>query len=327
MTVLLAELHCHAEGSAPPELARTMAAKYSVDVDKIITPDGASYQWSDFSEFLKAFDAIAGLFRTEQDFSDLSCAYYTEIAAEGAIYAEIMISPSHAERIGLGYANYLSGMADGIDRARQATGIEGRIIPVIERHYGPEEAGRAARLVVDNLHPAVTGFGMAGDERMYEPADFASAFALAADAGLSLTAHAGEVCGPQSVRACLDDLAVTRVGHGVRSIEDPDLVRRLADEKIVLEVCPGSNVALGVFRNRTEHSLDALNKAGVPVTISSDDPPFFRTSLAEEYRQTQAILGYDDGALNRLTRMSLDAAFVDAPTRARLLECLDLAMA
>ncbi|MHA1189897.1 MAG: adenosine deaminase family protein, partial [Alphaproteobacteria bacterium] len=150
---------------------------------------------------------------------------------------------------------------------------------------------------------------------------------LAADAGLSLTAHAGEVCGAESVRACLDDLHVTRIGHGVRSVEDPDLVRRLADEKIVLEVCPGSNVALGVFANRTEHSLDALNKAGVPVTISSDDPPFFRTSLAEEYRQTQAVLGYDDDALNQLTRTSLNAAFVDAPTRARLLARLDRASA
>ncbi len=299
-----------------------MAARYGVDIESVITPDGSSYRWRDFSRFLAAYDVIAGLFRAEEDYSELAHRYLTGIAAHGAIYGELFVSPGHAQRIGLGYPAYIAGLADGMARARAEAGIEARIVPVAERHYGPEQALADARMVAANPHPLVTGFGMAGDERMYAPADFAPAFAVAADSGLALTVHAGEVCGAESVRAALDSLPVTRIGHGVRAIEDPDLVRRLADENIVLEVCPGSNVALGLYRNRKEHPLDRLRTAGVSVTISSDDPPFFRTSLANEYDQTRAMLGYDEPALLQLTRTALDAAFVDAETRENLIRRL-----
>ena len=321
--VLKAELHCHAEGSVSPALARDMATRRGADIGDLITEDGSSYRWTDFTEFLAAYDRVAALFRTEADYSELSYGYFTDIAADGAIYGEMFVSPSHAGRIGLGYASYIAGLADGIIRAQVETGIVGRIVPVAERHYGPEQALDDARRVAAMPHPLVTGFGMAGDERMCRPAEFAPAFAVAADAGLGLTVHAGEVCGCESVRAAIDALPVTRIGHGVRAIDDLDLVRRLAGEGTVLEVCPGSNVALGLYPDRRRHPLDALRQAGVAVTISSDDPPFFRTSLAEEYRRTGTELGYGNGTLATLTRTALDAAFVDETTRAQLIQRLE----
>ncbi len=199
------------------------------------------------------------------------------------------------------------------------SGIVARICLTCVRHLGPERAEAVARQAQRIPHPRVTGFGMAGDERKFDVEDFADAFSIAADAGLGLTAHAGEFAGPASVRDVLDHLHVTRVGHGVRSIEDADLVERLADEAIVLEVCPGSNIALGVFASADEHPLRDLLDAGVPVCLNSDDPPYFDTTLAAEYETAQTVSGFSDEELLGCTRTAIEAAFLDEPTRKRLL--------
>ncbi|HMB48636.1 MAG TPA: adenosine deaminase, partial [Afifellaceae bacterium] len=212
----------------------------------------------------------------------------------------------------------IAGYAD----AQAQTGIEGRFIPLAVRNLGPERAIAAARQTVLHARPEVTGFGLAGDERVHVPADFAPAFAIAREAGLSCTAHAGELAGAESVRQALDDLPVSRIGHGVRAVEDADLVRRLAEEEIVLEVCPGSNLALGLYPDLNAHPLKALMAAGVRVTLNSDDPAFFRTSLAGEYRACRDILRMSEADLAGFTQTALQAAFVDEPTRKRLL--LDL---
>ncbi len=184
----------------------------------------------------------------------------------------------------------IEAIAEGIYRARQATGIEGRIVVTGVRHVGVEAVEQAARLTVAHPHPLVTGFGMAGDERMGRVQDFKRAFDIARDGGLHLTVHAGEFGGADSVRDALDHLKVSRIGHGVRSIEDPDLVRRLADEAIVLEICPASNVVLEVYRDIASHPFPRLEQAGCVVTLSSDDPPHFHTSLENEYEIAATIL-------------------------------------
>ena len=259
------------------------------------------------------------LFRTPQDFADLSYTHYTSIARDGAIYAEVFLSPDQADSAGLSYIDYLAGLTDGLARASAETGIVGRFIPCAIRHLGPENAERAAREVVTHPHKWVTGFGLAGDERVHQPADFVKAFAIASEAGLACTAHAGEVCGADSVRAALDALPVRRIGHGVRAVEDPDLVRRIAGEGIVLEVCPGSNVALGVAPDLKSHPLPQLMAAGVKVTINSDDPPFFHTSLQREYDSVAVTFGLDAATMGAFTRTAIEAAFVDEPTRQALL--------
>jgi adenosine deaminase len=319
MTIPKAEIHCHIEGATSPSLARQKAAQYGIGTDGLFAPDGESYAASDFSGFLAAYDRVVKLFRTPEDFADLSYAHFTAIARDGAIYGEVFLSPDQADSAGLSYCDYLAGVADGLARAGAETGIVGRFVPCAIRHLGARNAERAAREVVDNPHEWVTGFGLAGDERVHQPADFVKAFAIAEEAGLAMTAHAGEVCGADSVRAVLDALPVRRIGHGVRAVEDPDLVRRIAAEGIVLEVCPGSNVVLGVTPDLKSHPLPQLMAAGIKVTVNSDDPPFFRTSLQAEYDSVAATFGLDDSAMHAFTRTAIEAAFVDEPARQTLL--------
>jgi adenosine deaminase len=311
-----AELHCHLEGTASPALVRAQAARHGVDVSGLV--DGGRYRWRGFGGFLDAYDRASALFRTPEDYADLAEDHLSRIAADGAIYAELFVSPDHAEAGGLSADAYVAAAAEGARRAQAAHAIHCRLVVVGVRHRGAQAVERAARFAAARP-PLVTGFGLAGDERVGDPADFARAFATAREAGLGLTAHAGEFRGPDAVRRTLDALRPSRLGHGVRAIEDTDLVGRIAGESVVLEVCSGSNLALGVCPDAASHPLRRLREAGCRVTVGSDDPPFFETSLLAEYRFARDRQGFGDEELLQLTRTALEAAFVDEATRAGLL--------
>jgi adenosine deaminase len=315
--VAKAELHCHIEGAASTELVAAQARKYNVEIDGFI--QGDAFVWHDFTSFLGAYDQAASLFRSEEDYALLSQTYFESIAADGAVYGEIFISTNHAESTGLDPRAYIEGLAEGMRRAKANTGIETRMIATGLRHLGPEAVEAAARYIIANPHPLVTGWGMAGEERMHHPKDFVRAFDMARDAGLGITVHAGELCGWQSVADALDHLKPSRIGHGVRAIENLDLVKRLADEKTVLECCPGSNISLSVFPSFAEHPFMTLRAAGVPVTLNSDDPPYFATSLKREYEIGELEFGLSNHELIDITRTAINAAFVDDATRATLL--------
>lgn len=319
--MLKAEIHCHIEGAAPPELAMRQAQKYGVDIGSILR-DGR-YLWSDFAEFILCYDAVASLFRTEADYALLTETYLSALASINTIYSEIIVSPDHGDRIGLGADAYIAGICDGIFAAKEKTGIEARIIVTGERHFGVDRVIGAADYAMRAKNPLVTGFNMAGEERMGRVADYACAFDIARDAGLGLTIHAGEVCGAFSVADALDIVRPSRIGHGVRAIEDAGLVERLAQTGTVLEVCPGSNIALNVYPDFQAHPLRQLKEAGVRVTISSDDPPFFGTSLSREYDIAAEEMGFGREDIDAMTRTSLEAAFVDEETRKRLLARFD----
>ncbi len=312
-----AELHCHIEGATPPALAATQAKRYGIETSSFIK-DGA-YSWQDFTSFVQSYDATANLFRTEEDYALLAETYLTEIAAAGAIYSELIASPDQGDAVGIGADAYMRGLAEGAERAKAKTGIETRLLVVGIRHFGPEQVVKAAEYAARRPHPLITGFNLAGEERMHRVADFTRAFDIARDAGLGITIHAGELSGAFSVRDALDHVRPLRISHGVRAIEDADLVKRLADEGTVLEVCPGSNVALSVFKDFDSHPLRALHAAGVRVTLNSDDPPFFHTSLAREYEVASAVMGFSDAEILGMTRTAIEAAFVDEPTRQKLL--------
>jgi adenosine deaminase len=314
-----AEIHCHIEGAAHPDLVISQAAMYGADVSSFIAPD-RTYVWHDFTSFLKAYDGAAALFRTEEDYAALAETYLLSLAREGAIYSEFFISTDHAREAGLSPRAYVEGLAEGMRRARAATGIESRMIATGLRHMGPEAVLEAARTAVRLAHPMITGFGMAGEERMHHPRDFAAAFDLAREAGFGITVHAGELAGWESVAAALDHIRPSRVGHGVRAIENPDLVRRIASEGIVLEVCPVSNVVLKVFPDFASHPFPLLDKAGCRVTLSSDDPPHFHTTLGNEYAVAAEHWGYGEADLLRFTRNAIESAFIDGETRTLLLE-------
>lgn len=312
-----AELHCHIEGATPPELALQQAEKYGLDTSEIIAD--RAYVWADFTSFVKCYDSVASLFRTQEDYALLAETYLTELAEAGTIYSEIIVSPDHGNTIGLGADAYLESLAAGMEAARAKTGIESRMLITGIRHLGPESVVKTAEFAARREHALVTGFNLAGEERMHRVADFARAFDIARDAGLGLTIHAGELSGAFSVRDALDHIRPSRISHGVRAIEDADLVLRLADDGVVLEVCPGSNISLQVFPDFAAHPLRALHEAGVRVTLNSDDPPFFHTSLAQEYDIASAVMGFSDDDINGMTRTAIEAAFVDDATRQRLL--------
>ncbi|MBO9122171.1 MULTISPECIES: adenosine deaminase [unclassified Rhizobium] len=311
------ELHCHLEGAAPPALTLAQARKYNIDISAYLK-DGA-YVWHDFASFLECYDKISEVYKTDEDYALLTETYLAELAAIGTLYSELIVSPDHGKRIGLGADAYIAGVCEGIRRAKAASGIEARLIVTGERHFGPDSVIGAAEYAASARNPLITGFNLAGEERMGRVADYARAFDIARDAGLGLTIHAGEVCGAFSVTDALDAVRPARIGHGVRAIEDADLVKRLADLGTVLEVCPGSNIALKVFPDFQSHPLRALKDEGVRVTISSDDPPFFHTSLEREYELASSAFGFSDAEINEFTRTGIEAAFVDEATRSELL--------
>lgn len=318
---LKAELHCHIEGAAAPELVIRQAQKYGKDVSPFIQ-DG-SFVWNDFTSFLAAYDFAADLFRTEEDYARLSEHYLTSLARDGAIYSEVFTSPDHAIKAGLSPKAYTDALGEGMERAKAKTGIEGRMIVTGVRHVGIESIEAAARFAARCNHPLVTGFGVAGDERMGDFEDYVRAFEIAREAGLGITIHAGELLGWESVAAALDHIRPTRIGHGVRAIENPDLVKRIADEGVVLEICPGSNIALKVFDSFASHPFARLKAAGCKVTLNSDDPPYFWTNLKREYDLAAEHFGMDEKALMATTRTAIEAAFVDRKTKSALLARLD----
>jgi len=259
--VIKAELHCHIEGAAHPEIVLKQAQKYNVDVSGIISHKN-EYIWHDFTSFLGAYDLSASVFRTPEDYHDLAQDVFQRMSQQDCIYGEIFASPDHAARIGCSYMELISAIGSGIEAASSKSGIEGRIIVIGVRHEGVEAVEQAALDAANNPHKLVTGFGIAGDERIGNHKDFAKAFAIAREAGLGLTGHAGELCGADSVRDAIDHWGISRIGHGVRAIEDPELVNRIAAEGIVLEACPGSNISLDVFPDFKSHPFPALHKAG-----------------------------------------------------------------
>jgi adenosine deaminase len=319
-----AELHVHLEGTATPELVRLLAARHGMNLPPELFTTAGHFAWTDFLHFLKVYDAAASVIRTAGDYRDVTYDYLRRCADEGAVYVEVMSSPDHAALAGLSFDGHLEGIIQGIEAARADFGIEGRVIVTCVRHFGVERGLAVARSCVRCHHPLLTGFGMGGDENCLPASAFREVFAIARhEAGLACTVHAGEAAGPDSVRDALDNLPVHRIGHGVRAIEDADLVRRLAADGIVLELCPTSNVRTAVYPDYADHPLNRLRAAGCRITLNSDDPPYFDTTLGGEYEVAARHFGLSEQDLRGVTRTALEAAFVDETTRWALLRRID----
>jgi adenosine deaminase len=316
-----AELHVHLEGTAPPALIRRLAARNGVTVPEGVFASEDMFAWTDFLHFLRTYDLAASVIRTPEDYRDVTFEYLSRCAGEGAVYVELIASPDHAAAVGLGDADHYAGIAQGIDDARAAHGIDARIIIVAIRDFGAARAEEIARRHAEDRHPYVVGFNLAGDEAGYPAALFAGAYAIAAGSGLGCSVHAGEHAGPESVRAALE-LPVTRISHGVRAIEDPALVQVLAERGVVLEVCPSSNVALGLYPSYEDHPLGALRAAGVRVTLGSDDPPYFGCSIGAEYALAHERMGLEEGDLLDITRIAVQASFADDALKRPILDQL-----
>ena len=323
------DLHVHLEGTITPEMVKYLAKRNGV----VLPPDlieGNSFKWKgddtpadELRAFLQSYDDATGTMRCAEDYTDITYDYLTRVAKEGCIYAEIAISADNGAAVGLTYPEMVDAIQEGYEKAKKETGIEARFISCCVRHFGPEKAIEAGEVTRDYPHPLVTGFGMAGNENSFTPADFKAAFDIS---GLSnRVAHAGEAAGPESVRMVLDVLKPNRYDHMVRAIEDPKLMEDLKSVDAVPSVCVSSNLVLKVYKDYSEHPLRKFFDAGLKVTLGSDDPTFFYTSIGREYEIAKKEFGFTDKELLQISRNSIEAAFVDEKTRTRLLDIIECA--
>jgi adenine deaminase len=318
-----AELHLHIEGTLEPELAFQLAER-----NRVALPYGsveelrAAYDFQDLQSFLDVYYAAAAVLRTEEDFRDLTLAYLDRAAADGVRRAELFFDPqTHTER-GVAMGTIVDGLTAGLEEGRTRHGISGGLILCFLRHL---PAG-AAMVTYEEALPfrdRLLGVGLDSGEVGNPPSRFVEVFERARTDGLHVVAHAGEEGPPSYVREALDLLRAERIDHGVRALEDPDLVARLAADGIPLTVCPLSNVELQVVDRLEDHPLGDLLAAGVRVTINSDDPAYFGGYIGDAYVRTQQALGLAREQLVAVARTSLEASFVDEDERDRLLGELD----
>ncbi|MEH7828993.1 adenosine deaminase [Gemmobacter denitrificans] len=317
------ELHLHLEGAAPPAFIRGLAREKHEDIGGIFDERG-HYSYTDFWHFLKVYEVATSVLRSPEDYRRLTLAVLEESAAQGVIYSETFLSPDFCGGRDLSaWRDYLAAIEDAAREAEATMGITLRAIVTPIRHFGPEKARETARCAAETAGRFVTGFGIAGDEKVLEPKDYLWSFDCAREAGLGITAHAGEWRGPDHIRATLRDLKPSRIGHGVRAIEDLALVDELAETGTVLEVCPGSNIALGLYPDWRKHPIGQLHHRGVKVTVSTDDPPFFHTTMTREWDRLADAFDWDQGVFDTLNRTALDAAFCDAETKAEIAKKLE----
>lgn len=317
------ELHLHLEGAAPPAFIAGLAQEKHLDISGVFDEQG-NYRYKDFWDFLKVYEAATSALQSPRDYQRLVLAVLEESAASGVIYSETFLSPDFCGgRDVIAWKEYLHAMQEAADQAEREMGITLRGVITCIRHFGPDRARETARCAAETAGDWIVGFGIAGDEKIGSPKDFRWSFDCAREAGLGLTAHAGEWGGPESVRDAVRDLEVERIGHGVRAIEDLALVDELAEKGIVLEVCPGSNVTLGIYPGFKAHPIAELDRRGVKVTVSTDDPPFFHTTMAREYEELHKAFDWDEGQFRRIARQSLDVAFCDADTKVRIAKRLE----
>ncbi|MFT4058996.1 MAG: adenosine deaminase [Legionella sp.] len=321
MNLKKVELHVHLEGTITPQLAAKLAQRNQITLPKgLVAPDGKSYLSKNFLDFLKVFDTLAAVIKTSQDYYDITFDYLRARAQEEAIYVEMMYSPDHAEKSsGIPSAEHLTAIQQSIDDAKAQYDIVGRIIITAVRHFGTNAAERVAQQTHRDPFPCVIGFGLGGDEAQFPPQLFTKAYQIAADAGLACTVHAGEFAPASSMVNAIKHLPIRRIGHGVNAIYSPETMAMLKDKEIALELCPSSNIFLGLFKDMNHHPLPKFYDAGIKISISSDDPPFMSTTLGQEYQRVQHAYQYSDATMNEITRMAIESAFVDEATRITLL--------
>lgn len=309
------ELHVHLEGTVRPQALLQIARRNGVALPAdSVAGLAALYEFKDFAHFLDVWAITTGALRTERDFRQVVVDYAAEAAGHGAVYLEGIFTPAEPVGRGASWDAVFTGYCDGAQEASESHGVQVRLTPDISRGYPIEAAELTARYALRYADRGVVGLGLGGPELEYPPELFAAPFQLARDGGLGAVPHAGEVAGSWSVRSCLEVLGAHRIRHGIRAIDDPGLVRELADRGTVLDVCPISNLRTGAVAALAEHPLPLLAAAGVRCSVSTDDPAIFGTDLGTEY-ETAARLGVGPAAC---FQAGLHGALCDEGTRAAL---------
>lgn len=277
-----AELHVHLEGSIRPETLLTLARRNGATLPgNSVEALRRWFSYRDFGHFIEVYVAITRCLRRAEDYELVAYEFGAEMARQNVRYAEVTFSPSTHHHLGVPHDAYFGGLTRGRERAREEFGVEIAWVFDIVRD-APRYADYTTGVAIEGREDGVVALGLGGWEASHPPEPFAPWFERARAAGLHSVPHAGETAGPESVWGALRALGAERIGHGVRSIEDPALVEHLAERGVPLEVCPTSNLRLGVYGGLDEHPLPRLRSAGVALTINSDDPPLFNTTLNDE---------------------------------------------
>jgi len=333
-----AEIHIHLEGAIQPRTVLELAQRHG-KLDSLPATDVEGlqkwYTFTDFPHFIKIYLTIQELLRTADDFALVAYELGADMAAQNIRYREATVTPyTHTNYLDkeITIDDILSGLEAGRQQAYQEFGVEIRWVFDVPRNlsfdtngrnYNPRPAEVTLEFVLAGRDKGVVGFGLGGYEVNAPPQPFAHAFAEAKAAGLPSVPHAGEHEGPDSVWGAVNELQADRIGHGVRAIEDPKLLAVLQERQIPLEVNPTSNVCLHVYRRLAEHPLPHLDRMGLLVTVNSDDPPLFNTSLSREYQVIAQEFGYNKTDLVRLARNAFVACRAEPEVKQRLLTEFD----
>ncbi len=318
-----AELHLHIEGSLEPEMMFALAQRNAIDIPFASAEEvRKAYAFSNLQDFLDIYYQGMNVLRTEQDFYDLTMAYFRRIHADNAIHAEIFFDPQgHTER-GVAFSTAIDGILRAMDDAQSDLQISSQLIMCFLRHLSEEDALATLGEATPYLD-RIAGVGLDSSELGHPPSKFAKVFAKAKALGLKAVAHAGEEGPPDYVWEALDILKIERMDHGNRSLEDPRLVQRLQDNQMTLTVCPLSNLSLCVVDDLKDHPLKKMLHLGLRATINSDDPSYFGGYLNDNYEATASALDLDKDDIVALAQNSFRGSFLDEETIAQSLRHID----
>jgi aminodeoxyfutalosine deaminase len=309
------ELHVHLEGAVRPQTLLEMARRNDLPLPAD-TVEGLQrlYEFTDFAHFIDVWILTTNVMRTASDFRQIVVDYAAEAASHGAVYLEAIFSPIERVIRGVRWDDLFEGYCDGAQQAQEEHGVVVRLTPDAYRGADAEVVEELARRSASYRDRGVVGLGIGGPEQGHPPHPYAKAFAIARDAGLGAVPHAGEVCGPESIRETMAALGADRIRHGIGAVDDGELVRELAERKIVLDVCPTSNLRTKAVGSMEQHPLPRLIEAGVLCSVNTDDPAMFGTDLGREH-QIARHLGVRPKALYEA---GVVGALCDPDTRVQL---------
>lgn len=324
VTLPKAELHLHLEGSIEPQTLLELRQHHGrpgtlAEVEQL-------YQYSDFQGFLMAFKNITEDLKAPEDYELITYKLMEQLKTQNALHAEVTVSTGVCLWRKQDFTTIFEGMERGRERGQRDFGVSLLWIFDAVRQFGAEKAQRVAELAVRFKERNVVGFGIGGDERQAPPEQFREVYSYASDHGLRLTAHAGESAGPGSVWGALN-IRAERIGHGLTAAQDPELVEELSTRQVPVEICVTSNLRTGVCPSISEHPLRNYFDQGVMVTLNTDDPAMFHTSLCREYQLAQNTFGFTDEHLRELARNSFEASFLSADKKLEFLNLFDAAAA
>jgi adenosine deaminase len=319
------ELHCHLEGSIQPATLLKLAARHGIELP-FADEAGARkfYEFTSLNQFLEIFALACSTLKTRADFEAITLDLGADAAKQGIPYREVFFTYAYHDRRGIPWEEVISGIATGREKAKQQYNVEMWFIADIDRTIDPQDGVRLTEMAYASREQAgIIGIGLDSQEIDFPAMRHKPAFDLAKQLGLHRVAHAGEDVGPESVWDALNSLNVERIDHGVRSIDDPGLVKHLAANQIPLTVCPLSNVELKVYPNLAAHPVRRLTEAGVLVMLNSDDPPMFHCNVLDNYFAVAETFNLSKADINQYARNSFKAAFLPEERKLQYLAHLE----